>query len=89
MHLGRGMEFWTGRSCKAQKTSISEAEIETENNVWLQKYMDVLLQLSVRRVLSNNWKYSTWLLTAEGEFSFCGSKSSENHKEGTYKKNGT
>lgn len=31
--------------------SISEAEIETENNVWLQKYMYVLLQLSVRRVL--------------------------------------
>lgn len=51
VHLGKGMEFWTGRNCKAQKRSISEAEIETENNLWLQKYMDVLLQLSVRRVI--------------------------------------
>ena len=50
VHLGRGMEFWTGRSCKAQKRSVSEAEIETENNLWLQKQMDILLQLSVRRV---------------------------------------
>lgn len=51
MHLGRGMEFWTARNCKAQKRSISEAEIETESNLWLQKYMDVLVQLSVRRVV--------------------------------------
>lgn len=51
MHLGRGMEFWTARNCKAQKRSISEAEIEAESNLWLQKYMDVLVQLSIRRVL--------------------------------------
>lgn len=51
VHLGRGMGFWTGRNCKAQKRSVSEAAAETENNLWLQKHTDVLLQLSVRRVM--------------------------------------
>lgn len=49
MHLEKGMEFWTGMSCKAQKRSVGEADLETEDNLWQQKWRDVLL--SVQKVM--------------------------------------